>query len=69
MVTLHPNLVTWEARLAIIGSVALVGVATSTPLAFRYNRPEWWLVVKLTTGIAAACAVALFVINILILPG
>jgi hypothetical protein len=61
--------VTWEARLVIIGSLALVVVATSAPLAFRYNRPEWWLVVKLTTEKAAACAAALIVINIFILPG
>jgi hypothetical protein len=69
MITLHPKLVTSEGRLAIIGSIALLGVATSTPLAFRYNRPGWWLVVKLTTGIAAACAAGLIVINIFILPG
>ena len=69
MITLHPKLATWEGRLAIIGSIALLGVAASTPLAFRYNRPEWWLVVKLTTAIAAACAVGLIVINIFILPG
>jgi hypothetical protein len=66
---LHPKLLTWETRLALLASLALVGIAISTPLAFRYNRSGWWLAVKFATGIAAACAVALVVINILILPG
>jgi Kef-type K+ transport system membrane component KefB len=69
MHNIHPKLLTWETRLALLASLALVGVAISTLLAFRYNRPGWWLAVKLTTGIAAGCAVALVVINILILPG
>jgi hypothetical protein len=65
---LHPGLLTFETRVAICASVSLAVLAVSLPLALVSDRSELWWLVKISTGIAAVCAVVLVLVNI-VMPG
>ena len=44
--------------------VSLTVLAVSLLLGFLSKRPEFWWLVKISTGSAAVCAVALVILNI-----
>jgi len=60
------KLFTFETRIAILATISLAALGVSLLLAFRYDRPGWWWMVKLSTGVAALCAVILVVVNIIL---
>lgn len=60
----HFNILTWETRLALCATFALILLGSSLLLGFLTRRSEFWLLVKICTGIAAVCAVAMIVPNI-----
>ena len=62
----HSNLLTFETRVAILATVFLALLAVSLPLGFWSNRSGCWWVVKISTGVAALCAVILVVVNIIL---
>jgi len=62
---LHPKLFTFESDIAICATACLVLLALSLPVAFISNRKECCWVVKISTGVAALCAVILVVVNII----
>jgi hypothetical protein len=59
-------LLTFETRIAICASLSLVLLVLSAPLAFASNRPELWWLVRTSTAIAALCAVAMVVMNVIL---
>ncbi|HUI83844.1 MAG TPA: hypothetical protein VL240_06445 [Candidatus Binatia bacterium] len=61
---LHARLLTFETRVAICASVSLVALAVSWLLALISDRAECWWLVRISTGIAALCAIVLVVVNI-----
>jgi len=60
------QVVAFETRIAILATILLAALSISLLLAFRYDRPAWWWVVKVSTGVAALCAVILVVVNIIL---
>lgn len=61
---LHPQLLTFETRVAICAAVSLAVLGISLLLAFASDRSELWWLVKISTGVAAVCAVVLVIVNI-----
>ncbi len=66
--SVSPNskLLTFETRVAILASLSLATLAVSLALGFYYDRAEFWWMVKISTGVAALCAVILVVVNIVL---
>ena len=62
----YSNLLTFETRVAILATVSFAVLAVSLALGFWSNRPECWRVAKISTGVAALCAVILVVVNIIL---
>ena len=61
---MHAKLYATETQVVILATASLAAFAVSLLLGFMSNRPEFWWIVKLSTGIAAGCAVLLVVLNI-----
>jgi hypothetical protein len=59
-------LLTFETRVAICASLSLALLAISAPLAFVSDRPELWWLVRTSTAVAAFCAVAMVVLNVIL---
>ncbi len=64
LMRLHAGLLTFETRVVICATISLAVLAVSLLLAFISDRAEYWWVVKISTGIAALCAVILVIVNI-----
>jgi len=60
------QLLTFETRVAILASVSLAILAVSLALGLLSNRSGCWWVVKISTGMAALCALILVVVNIVL---
>jgi hypothetical protein len=60
------KLLTFETRVAILATFSLVTLAVSLVLGLLSNRAECWWTVKISTGVAALCAVVLVVVNIIL---
>ncbi len=63
--SLHPKLLSFETNVVICATVSLLVLAVSLPLALISRRSECWWTVRLSTGIAAICAIVLVIVNIL----
>ena len=63
MMHLRPSLFALETRVMICAGASLALLAISLLLAFVGDRAAFWPV-KISTGIAAACAAVLVVLNI-----
>lgn len=62
----HSKLLTFETRVVIVASVSLAILAASLVLGLLSNRAECWWTVRVSTGVAALCAVVLIVVNIVL---
>jgi hypothetical protein len=60
----HSKLLTFETRVVICATLSLALLPISLLLAFVSDRHEFWWLVKISTGVAAVCAVLLVVVNI-----
>ena len=63
-VGMHQRLLAVENLVVACAMVSLAVLAVSLPLGFLSKRPEFWWLVKISTGSAAVCAVALVILNI-----
>ena len=62
----HAKLLTFETRVAILATFSLVTLGVSLVLALLSSRAECWWTVRISTGVAALCAVILVVVNIIL---